>query len=145
MTRGLAPPRRARFVLFVAFALGLAGCTVYPQVGDTGGVRIQPRNGRIVVDGANGYFFVELASTSLFGDVLYGADVPVARRNQLVGPAGEAVARLEIPGHAIVRLEPGGHRVVFSDFARPLVRGETLIVTLYMEKYRQLGVVTLVE
>ena len=146
MTRGLAPPRRARFVLLVAVALaGLAGCTVYPQVGDTGGVRIQPRNGRIVLDGANGYFFVQLVSTSLFGDVLYGADVPVAGRSQLVGPAGEPVTRFEIPGHSVVRLEPGGHRVVFSDFARPLVPGETLIVTLYMEKYRQLGVITVVE
>jgi copper(I)-binding protein len=145
MTRGPLRACRPRLFLLVLGLLGLAGCTIYPQVADTGGVRIQPRNGRLVLDAANAYFFVDLDSTSLYGDVLYGAEAPVARRSQLVGPAGEPVGRLEIPGHAVVRLQPGGHRVVFSEFTRPLVPGETLIVTLYMEKYRQLGVVTVVE
>ena len=146
MRRGPATSRHARFVLLVALTLvGLAGCTVYPTVGDTGGVRIEPSNGRIVLDGANGYFFVNIASTSLYGDVLYGGEVPVARRNQLVGPAGERVGRVEIPGHSVVRLQPGSYRIVFSDLTRPLVRGETVIVTFYLDKYRQLGVISVVE
>jgi copper(I)-binding protein len=142
MTRGALRALRPRLFLL---ALALAGCTIYPQISDTGGVRIEPRNGRIVLNGATASFFVDLASTSLYGDVLYGADAPIARRSQLVGPEGEPVGRLPIPGHTVVRLYPGGHRVVLSDFTRPLARGETVIVTLYMEKYRLLGVVSVVE
>jgi copper(I)-binding protein len=142
-----APPaRRAAWLVAAALLLaGLAGCTVYPVVTDTGGVHLQPRNGRLLVDGATATFFVELASTGLYGDVLYGADTPVARKSQLVGPTGEPLARLEIPGHAVVRLRADGPRIVLSDFTRPLVRGESVIVTLTLEKYRRLGVITVVE
>ena len=121
-------------------ALFVAGCVHYPSVEDIGGIRIMPRKGRAVrlPDGA--LVYMEINSTGKFGDVLMTAFSPVARDVQLV-PSG----RLEVPGTTMVPLSPEGPHIVMSGLTRPLVPGESIIVTLLFEKSGGIGVITVVE
>lgn len=137
---------RGRLALVVLLAVAglLGGCVYYPSVREVGGVRFKPERGRLVRDGSNAVFYVELASTGRYGDTLLGASLPVAGRAQLVA-AGGPVDRLEVPGETVVVFGPGGPRVVFSDLTRPLSAGEVLIVTLNFAKYGNLGVISVVE
>jgi copper(I)-binding protein len=136
---------RRLLVLAALVVLAAAGCVHYPTVADTGGVRLQPERGRAVREGDTAAFYVELRSTGKFGDVLTGVLSPVARQAQLVNGAGAPIAALEIPGTMTVNFVPGGPHAILSDFTRPLVPGETIIVTLMFQKYGALGVVTVVE
>ncbi len=143
MTRG----RRAALgaALLAVVLAGTGGCVYYPSVLDTGGVRIEPRRGRAVRQGEVLEFYVDIASTGRYGDVLGRVEAPVAGRAQLVGPGGGALERLEVPGESVVQLRPGGPRVVLSDLKRALAPGEVFIVTLFFDKSGALGVVTVVE
>jgi copper(I)-binding protein len=135
-----------RLLVLAALALvAAAGCVHYPTVADTGGVRLQPDKGRAVREGDSAAFYVELRSTGKFGDVLTGVLSPVARQAQLVDGGGAAISALEIPGTMTVLFAPGGPHAVLSDFTRPLVPGETIIVTLMFQKSGALGVITVVE
>ncbi|MEK7701392.1 MAG: hypothetical protein AAB418_05240, partial [candidate division NC10 bacterium] len=80
----------------------LAGCVYYPTVTDVGGVRIVPERGRVVRQDAGALFFVDINSTGKFDDVLTGVETPIARRAQLVGPAGAPLARLLVPGTTLL-------------------------------------------
>ena len=135
----------ARRLAVLLLALSLAGCVVYPSVSEIGGTRIRPENGRAVRGGDAAAFYVDIKSTGKFGDVLLAVSSPVARRALLVDPAGLPLARLEVPGATTVPLHPGGHHVVLADFTRPLVAGESILVTLQFQKSGGIGVVTLVE
>lgn len=134
-----------RLLVLAALVLAAAGCVHYPTVADTGGVRLQPDKGRAVRDGDTAAFYFELQSTGKFGDVLTGLLTPVARQAQLVNGAGAPIAAVEIPGTMTVNFLPDGPHAVLSDLTRPLVPGETIIVTLLFQKYGALGVVTVVE
>jgi copper(I)-binding protein len=139
--------RRAVSSLVAALGvvLALAGCVHYPSVEDIGGVRVQPQNGRAVREGESAAFYVDLHSTGKFGDVLTGVAAPIARDARLVDSAGTPVPTLEIPGTTTVSFAPGGPHAVLADFTRPLVPGETIIVTLMFQKLGPLGILTVVE
>jgi copper(I)-binding protein len=121
-------------------ALILAGCVHYPSVEDIGGIRIMPRKGRAVRQPDGALVYMEINSTGKFGDVLMTAFSPVAREVQLVPPG-----RLEVPGTTVVPLTPEGPHIVLSGLTRPLVPGESIIVTLLFEKSGGIGVITVVE
>jgi copper(I)-binding protein len=136
--------RRLALSVLLLSAWWLGGCVYFPSVREVGGVRFKPEKGRLVRDGDDAVFYVELASTGKYGDTLLGASMPVARRARLVSPAGP-VDRLEVPGETVFVLGPGGPRVVFSELTRPLTPGEVVIVTLNFVKYGNLGVISIVE
>ena len=123
----------------------LVGCVVYPNVTDIGGTRIRPERARLVREADGAALYVELHSTGKFGDVLTGARADVARAAALVDARGAAAKKLAIPGTAIVTFKPGGPFVRLSGLTRQLVAGESVIVTLVMEKTGNLGVVSVVE
>jgi periplasmic copper chaperone A len=52
---------------------------------------------------------------------------------------------MEVPGTTVVTLVPDGPHVVLSGLTRPLVPGESIIVTLVFEKSGGIGVITVVE
>lgn len=133
-------------------ALGLAvlpvtACTYFPTVRDVGGVRLQPEEGRVVrQQGANAaVFHMQLKSTGKYGDVLLGAEAPIARRAELRSASGAAVELIEIPGETVVKFGANGPRVVLSDLTRTLAPGEVVIVTLHFRKYGALGVISVVQ
>ncbi len=132
--------RRARAAAVLLCALMVAGCVHYPSVQDIGGIRIVPRHGRAVSRPNGALVYMELNSTGKFGDVLLSAFSPVAREAQLVPPG-----RLEVPGTTMVPLLPTGPHIVLNDLTRPLVQGESIIVTLVFEKSGNIGVITVVE
>ncbi len=141
-----AGARALRPLLLLAAAVVLAaGCVHYPSVEDMGGVRVQPEKGRAVRNGDSAAFYVELHSTGKFGDVLSGVTTPVAREARLVTGAGAPLASLEIPGATTIAFVPDGPHAVLSDFTRPLVPGETIIVTLMFRKLGALGIIAVVE
>lgn len=137
--------RRARGAAVVMLALVVAGCVHYPSVEDIGGIRITPRKGRAVRQADGALVYMELNSTGKFGDVLMSAFSPVAREAQLVTPGGGPAGRMEVPGTTVVTLMPAGPHVVLSGLTRPLVPGESIIVTLMFEKSGGIGVITVVE
>jgi copper(I)-binding protein len=122
------------------------GCTYYPGVADMGGVRLRPAEGRAVRSG-NGEVAVyfTLNSTGKYGDVLKGAESPLARRAELRGAGGGRISELEIPGASVVTFDRSGPHVALTDFTRALQAGEVIIVTLHFEKSGPLGLVTVVE
>ena len=131
----------------VLAVLPVAGCTYYPTIRDTGGVRLQPEEGRLIrQENANAaVFHVLLKSTGKFGDTLTAAEAPIARRAELLAPDGAAVAQLEIPGETVVQFGENGPRVVLSDLTRTLSPGEVVIVTLHFKKYGALGIISVVQ
>jgi periplasmic copper chaperone A len=132
--------RRARATVVLMLALVVAGCVHYPSVEDIGGIRIVPRKGRAVRQGDGALVYMELHNTGKFGDNVVTAFSPVAREAQLVPPGP-----MEVPGTAVVALEPTGPHVVLSGLTRPLVPGESIIVTLIFERSGGIGVITVVE
>ncbi|HEU5324236.1 MAG TPA: copper chaperone PCu(A)C [Methylomirabilota bacterium] len=129
----------------LAVAVAAAGCYYYPTVVDAGGTRLRPEHGRAVRRGETVAVFFDLNSTGKFGDVLTGVAAPLARQARVVGAGGGALARLEIPGATTVSFTSDGPHVVLSELTRPLVAGESIIVTLLFEKSGGIGVITLVE
>ncbi|MBI3636725.1 MAG: copper chaperone PCu(A)C [Candidatus Rokubacteria bacterium] len=135
---------RRRFVT-LGLALALAGCTYYPTVRDVGGLRIRPVNGKLVQTAGNLEFYVDLRSTARCPDLVLSAELDGAKKAQLVGPSGQQLASVEIPGETVTRFHPNGPHVVFSDVQRALKSGDVVLVTLYFQKYGPMGVVTTVE
>jgi copper(I)-binding protein len=123
------------------------GCTYYPTVQDMGGVRVRPADARAVrlPEGSEAAVYFLLHSTGKYGDVLTGAEAPVAQRAELRSAAGGAVAAIGIPGGSVVKFHEQGPRLVLTGLRRVLTPGEVLIITLHFEKSGALGLVTVVE
>jgi len=140
--------RRARVIgvlrVWAAVTM-LGGCVYYPTVMDVGGTRVLPSKGRAVRDGAILVFYCELQSVGKYGDTITGVTSPIARQAQIVDGAGAPLVKFEIPGETTIQFVPDGTRVVLSDLTRPVSPGETIIVTLLLQKAGGLGIVTVVE
>jgi copper(I)-binding protein len=126
-------------------ALLLAGCTYYPTIRDTGGPRMEPKNGRLVrvQGGANCYF--DLESTGKYEDTLLAAESQAARRVQIVADDGQPLPVLRVPGETRLVFGPGGPRITLAELTHPLTPGEGVIVTLVFAKSGRIGVVSVVE
>jgi len=135
--------RRAAALALVALLLG--GCTYYPTVRDTGGPRMEPKNGRLVrvQGGANCYF--DLESTGKYEDTLLSAESQAARRVQIVSDDGRPLPVLRVPGETRLVFGPGGPRITLAELTHPLTPGEGVIVTLVFAKSGRIGVVSVVE
>jgi copper(I)-binding protein len=134
-----------RRAALTALVLLLAGCVHYPTIMDIGGTRIRTENGRAVPEEGRALVYFDVSSTGKFGDVITGVTAPVAKQAQLVDGSGASLTRLEIPGATTVKFAPGGPHIVLADLQRPLVPGDTFIVTLTFEKSGGIGIVTAVE
>ncbi|HSF04331.1 MAG TPA: copper chaperone PCu(A)C [Methylomirabilota bacterium] len=149
MSRGpVAAAAGVGLALLVLTGGGLVGgCTYYPSVVDMGGVRLRPEEGRVVRagNGQDATVYFKLNSTGKYGDVLKGAESPLARRAELRGPGGGRVTEVAIPGASVVTFDRGGPHIALADFTRALQTGEVIIVTLHFEKSGPLGLVTVVE
>ncbi len=145
MTPGRCSSRAAGVVL--ALLALAAGCTYYPTAPDVGGVRLQPEKGRAVRSpSANeAVVYFDLNSTGKYGDVLVGAEAPVARRAELRSPSGRQVSEIDIPGQSVLKFDKDGPRIVLSDLTRTLTPGEVIIVTVYFQKSGAIGIITVVE
>jgi copper(I)-binding protein len=135
-------PRRAALT---ALLLLLAGCVHYPTIMDIGGTRIRTENGHAVRQEGRALVYFDVSSTGKFGDVILAIAAPVAKQALLVDGAGAPLTRLEIPGATTVKFAPDGPHIVLADLQRPLVPGETFIVTLTFEKSGGIGIVTVVD
>jgi len=136
---------RALAAAALAGALACGGCVHYPTVMEAGGTMVRPDKGRAVREGAGALVYFDLKSTGKYGDVITGVHTAVARQAQLVSGKGEPLTRLEVPGAAVLSFTPTGPHVVLSELTRPLVLGDTIIVTLVLEKMGGLGVIATVE
>jgi copper(I)-binding protein len=127
--------------------LAVVGCTYYPTVQETGGVRLQPEEGRLVrlADANAVVFYVHLNSTGKYGDTLVGATAPIARQAELISASGTRLGQLEIPGEAVVKFAENGPRIVLSDLTRTVTPGEVVIVTLHFKKSGALGIISVVQ
>ncbi|HEY7363096.1 MAG TPA: copper chaperone PCu(A)C [Methylomirabilota bacterium] len=147
MRRGpLAAAGGGLALLVLTGGMLVGGCTYYPGVVDMGGVRLRPEEGRAVRagNGQDAAVYFKLNSTGKYGDVLTGAESPLARRAELRGPGGP-VTQIEIPGASVVTFDRGGPHIALADFTRALQAGEVIIITLHFEKSGPLGLVTVVE
>jgi len=135
--------RRAAALALVALLLG--GCTYYQNIRDTGGPRMEPKNGRLVrvQGGANCYF--DLESTGKYEDTLLSAESQAARRVQIVSDDGRPLPVLRVPGETRLVFGPGGPRITLAELTHPLTPGEGVIVTLVFAKSGRIGVVSVVE
>jgi copper(I)-binding protein len=129
----------------IAIALAAAGCVHYPTVMDAGGTMLRPDRGRLVRQGMNAVVYFEVKSTGKYGDIINSVHTPVAREAKLVDGAGAPLGRLEVPGTTVMIFTASGPHVVLTDLTRPLVAGETVIVTLVFEKSGGLGLIAAVE
>jgi copper(I)-binding protein len=134
-----------RSVALLALLALAGGCVHYPKVEEAGSPHIRPENARAVRQADGLAVYVDLRSSGKFGDVITGAQTPVAREAKLVDASGAAVQRVEVPGYGVLPLKPGAPHVVLSGLTRAVSRGEVFIVTLLLEKSGRLGVVTVVE
>jgi len=134
---------------FVALALGAAlasaGCVHYPTVMEAGGTMVRPDKGRLIRQGAGAAVYFDLKSSGKYGDVITAVHTPAARQAQLVDGGGAPLSRVEVPGASVMRFTETGPHVVLSDLTQPLVAGDTIIVTLMLEKMGGLGVIAVVE
>ena len=132
-----------------AIALGVAvvssGCVHYPTVMEAGGTMVRPDKGRAVRQGSGAVVYFDLKSSGKYGDVITGVHTPVARQAQLVDARGAPLSRVEVPGASVTRFTAKGPHVMLTDLTRPLVLGDTIIVTLVLEKMGGLGVIATVE
>ena len=138
-----APGRRLA-LLALAVAL-LGGCTYYPQVVDTGGVRMEPKNGRLVRTDGGAICYFDLHSTGKYGDQLLAAESRVAKRVEIVAANGTPLGALAVPGDTRIDFRPDGPRVVLSELTQPLTPGDGVIVTLIFQKSGRIGVISVVE
>jgi copper(I)-binding protein len=134
--------RLAPLALFLAV---VAGCTYYPTVRDTGGPRLEPKNGRLVRTNTGAVCYFELDSTGKFGDTLLSAESQFARRVRIEAPDGAPIGTVDIPGESRLDFRPDGLRITLSELTEPLVPGEGVIVTLVFVKSGRIGVVSKVE
>jgi hypothetical protein len=123
----------------------LGGCTYFPTIRDTGGPRLEPRNGRLlrVQGGAICYF--DLDNTGKYEDTLVAAESRIARRVEILTAAGAGAGVVMVPGESRVVFDPGGLRIMLSELTQELKSGDGVIVTLIFEKSGRIGVVSLVE
>ncbi|MGH7312863.1 MAG: copper chaperone PCu(A)C, partial [Candidatus Rokuibacteriota bacterium] len=123
------------------------GCTYSPSVVDKGGVRLRPEEGRAVrsANGQEAAVYFKINSTGKYGDVLRGAESPLARKAALRGAGGSPIREIEIPGATVVTFHRGGPHIALAELTRALEPGEVIIVTLHFEKSGALGLVTVVE
>jgi len=136
---------RALAAVALAGALASGGCVHYPTVMEAGGTMVRPDKGRVVRQGEGAVVYFNLKSSGKYGDVITAVHTPVARQAQLVSGSGEPLTRLKVPGAAVVSFTATGPHVVLSELTRPLVLGDTIIVTLVLEKMGGLGVIATVE
>ena len=136
---------RAFVALALSVALASAGCVHYPTVMEAGGTMVRPDKGRLVRQGDGAAVYFDLKSSGKYGDVITAVHTPVARQAQLVDGGGAPLSRIEVPGAAVMRFTETGPHVILSDLTQPLVAGETIIVTLVLEKMGGLGVIAVVE
>jgi copper(I)-binding protein len=134
--------RLALLALAVAF---LGGCTYYPSVLDTGGVRMEPKNGRLVRMAGGALCFFDLYSTGKYGDQLLAAESGAAKRAEIVAVNGTPLGALLVPGMTRIDFRPDGPRVVLTELTQPLNPGDGVIVTLIFQKSGRIGVVSVVE
>jgi copper(I)-binding protein len=136
---------RALAGLALSVALVSGGCVHYPTVMDAGGTMVRPDKGRLVRQGEGALVYFDLKSSGKYGDVITAVHTPVARQAQLVDAGGKPLSRVSVPGAAVMRFTETGPHVVLSELTRPLVAGDTIIVTLVLEKMGGLGVIAIVE
>ena len=136
---------RALAALLLAAALSGAGCVHYPTVLEAGGIMMRPDKGRVVRQPEGAAVYFDLKSTGMYGDVITGVHTTVAKQAQLVSGAGATLGRFRVAGAAVVSFTEKGPHVVLRELARPLVPGETIIVTLVLEKIGGLGIIATVE
>jgi len=123
----------------LAGAIASGGCVHYPTVIEAGGTMIRPDKGRAVRQGPGAVVYFELKSSGKYGDVITAVHTSVARQAQLVSGSGEPLTRV------VMSFTPTGPHVVLSELTRPLELGDTVIVTLVLEKTGGLGVIATVE
>ena len=135
----------ASLLSLAVVVLLVGGFTYYPTVRDTGGPRMEPKNGRLVrvQGGANCYF--DLESTGKYEDTLLSAESQAARRVQIVSDDGQPIAVLPILGDTRLVFGPGGPRITLAELTQPLTPGDGVIVTLVFAKSGRIGVVSVVE
>lgn len=134
-----------RRAVLSALALTLAGCTYYPTIRDTGGPRMEPKNGRLVRIPGGAVCYFDLESTGKYEDVLISAESVAARRVQLVASDGKPLNLMTIPGETRLVFGPAGPRITLADLTQPLTPGDGVIVTLIFSKSGRIGVVSVVE
>jgi copper(I)-binding protein len=131
--------------LALGVALALGGCVHYPTVMEAGGTMVRPDKGRLVRRGDGAVVYFDLKSSGKYGDVITAVHTPVARQAQLVDGRGEPLPSVTVPGASLMHFTESGPHVLLSDLTRPLVAGDTIIVTLVLEKMGGLGVIAIVE
>ena len=136
---------RALAALTLAVALATGACVRYPTVTDAGGTMVRPDKGRLVRQGDGASVYFDLKSSGKYGDVITAVHTPVARQAQLVDAKGARLERLAVPGASVMSFTESGPHVVLSELTRPLTTGDTIIVTLVLEKMGGLGVIATVE
>lgn len=136
---------RALVALTLAVALAAGACVHYPTVIDAGGTMVRPDKGRLVRQGDGAVVYFDLKSSGKYGDVITAVHTPVARQAQLVDARGAPLARVTVPGATVMSFTQSGPHVVLGDLTRQLATGETVIVTLVLEKMGGLGVIATVE
>ena len=136
---------RALAGVALGVVLACGGCGRYPGVTDAGGTMMRPDRGRVVVLGERAAVYFDLKSTGKFGDVITAVHTPVARQARLVDARGAPLERVEVPGAVVMKFTATGPHVVLSELTRPLLLGDTIIVTLVLEKIGGLGVIATVE
>ena len=125
--------------------LFLGGCTYYPTVRDTGGPRMEPKNGRLVLVQGGAVCYFDLDSTGKYEDVLLSAESVAARRVQVESGDGRPTGMLTIPGETRLVFGPAGPRITLAELTQPLTPGDGVIVTLIFAKSGRIGVVSVVE
>ncbi|HEV8584199.1 MAG TPA: copper chaperone PCu(A)C [Methylomirabilota bacterium] len=136
---------RALAPLALAVALATGGCVHYPTVLEAGGTMVRPDKGRAVRAADSVQVYFELKSSGKYGDVITGVHTPVAREAVLVDGQGQTVSRLEVPGATVMVFDAKGPHVVLRELTRPLIVGDTIIITLVFEKVGGLGIIGVVE
>jgi copper(I)-binding protein len=136
---------RALAALTLAVALASGACVHYPTVIDAGGTMVRPDKGRVVLQGDGAAVYFDLKSSGKYGDVITAVHTPVARQAQLVDAKGAPLSRLSVPGASVMKFTETGPHVVLGELTRPLAAGDTVIVTIVLEKMGGLGVIATVE
>jgi copper(I)-binding protein len=134
-----------RVALFALVLAVLGGCTYYPTVRDTGGTRMEPKNGRLVRVQGGAVCYFDLDSTGKYEDILLSAESEAARRVQIESGDGRPAGKLTIPGETRLVFGPAGPRITLAELTQPLTPGAGVIVTLIFAKSGRIGVVSVVE